>query len=200
MEKINLRGYKRSSLSKCVIFRPYDFLCSCSIPKSVSHGRWIYTVLVARAVLDGQRGHGHCVSWAWMRVEEMVHSAAASHVTWASVLTWDSVYPAKWLWNKSKKIPSFLFGIFFPTKGKGFSKGFLLLLSSIIVQSHRDAISSTAQSCCLQNLLGQFFPRDSVHCMMSLLFCITWSSKNFTYKGNTLSVIAIMGQGPESVY
>lgn len=76
---------------------------------------------------------------------------------------------------------------FFPTKKYTFCCWAQLLCKV------RDAISSTTRPCCLENQLGQFFPRDSAHCMLSLLFCIIWSSKNFIYKCNTLSVICYPG-------
>lgn len=99
---MGLWGYKGSSLSKCVLFQPHDVLC-------VSLGRWIYSVLVARALLGGQPGHGLCASWAWVRVE-MVHSAAANQVSWASELPWET---EKLLRNRSKK----KFGLdFFPPR------------------------------------------------------------------------------------
>lgn len=41
------------------------------------------------AVLGGQCGCGLFVSWAWV---EVVHSAAANQVSWASVLTWETVF------------------------------------------------------------------------------------------------------------
>lgn len=63
------------------------------------------------AVLGGQRGCGLFVSWAWV---EMVHCAAANQVSWASVLTGETVFT---LQNDSgtniRKDP---FLGFFPTK------------------------------------------------------------------------------------
>lgn len=41
------------------------------------------------AVLGGQCGCGLFVSWAWV---EVVHSAAANQVSWASVLIWETVF------------------------------------------------------------------------------------------------------------
>lgn len=112
-KKMNLWGYERSSLSKRVLFPPCDVLCSCSVPESVSQGRWIHSGLVARAVLGGQLGHGPCVSW--VRVE-MIHSAAANQVSWASVLPWETVLTLQNDSGTNKRKDPFLLFFFFPTE------------------------------------------------------------------------------------
>lgn len=46
---------------------------------------------------------------------------------------------------------------------------------------------------------GTVFSSDSVNCLMSLLVCIFWSSKSFTYKCSTRS-ITITWQWSDSIY
>jgi len=92
----------RELLSQCVIFWPFDVLCICSSPKSVSRGWQIYTRFVPRAALSGQPSHGLHVYWVWIRVEKMVHYCSKSCCLGysADMLAFTA---AKWLCNKSKK-------------------------------------------------------------------------------------------------
>jgi len=65
---------------------------------------------------------------------------------------------------------------------------FLSLLSSIIVQSQRCSLFSSGIML-LGKSTGTVVASYSVHCLMPLLVCIFWNSKNFTYKCNILLVI-----------
>lgn len=116
---MSLWGYERSSLFKCVIFQSYDVLCSCSVAESVSQGRWLYSVLcwvgsVAVAFLFPEP------EWRWFTLLQQIRLAGLQ--CWHCLVSErDSVYTAKWLGNKSKKISGF--GFFFSSRNispKGF--------------------------------------------------------------------------------
>lgn len=180
-------GYVRSYLSKCVIFWPYDVLCICSSPKSVSQGWRIYPPLVPRAAPSGLYSHGLHVYWVWVEnvghslLQQVMLSGLGAGLQCRPVV---SVYSCK-----SKKGSGFQVWSF-PWKNIS-PKCFCcccccwawLLYKITEIQSLQQC------SCVAWKSTGTAFSSNSVHCLISLLVCIFWSSKNFTYKCNILSVI-----------
>lgn len=146
---MNLWGYKRSSLSKCVVFWPDDVLCSCSVPESVSKG-WIYSVLVAHWL----GSHGLVLpEWEWRWFTLLQHIRLAGLQCWH-----ENVYTAKWLRNKSKKISFFVVFllVFFSPPPRNLSpKGFF---------------------CCWAQLLYKVTEMESLQQHDHVAWEITWDS------------------------